>query len=178
MRSLDDLNYYSDSRVISALTKRVITGANSRRNLVTLNLDTIAYFSDRVTLTAALIDAVERARVDACAEERDSLGEAVISLPCRNALCEQCNGDGKVVNPSVDAGGLDLSDADDDFIDRLMSGAFDLTCPACKGARVTAQVDEGALTGADRLTYRALMALEDAADDEARTEARERMMGY
>jgi len=60
--------------------------------------------------------------------------EKAISI--KYEVCTLCSGEGKVVNPSVDASGfspynqLDLED--------YLSGQYDVTCPKCEGLRVEA----------------------------------------
>lgn len=56
-------------------------------------------------------------------------------------VCDQCRGSGKVVNPSIDAGGLSRErfDEDPDFEERYFAGAYDIQCPTCKGQRVVAK---------------------------------------
>jgi len=53
-------------------------------------------------------------------------------------VCGQCEGSGKVVNPSIDAGGISSEDFydDPDFADDYMTGKHDITCPRCGGMRV------------------------------------------
>ena len=55
-------------------------------------------------------------------------------------VCGQCRGSGKVVNPSIDCGGLTQEDFydDPDFEEAYMSGRYDQTCPNCGGKRVEA----------------------------------------
>lgn len=64
-------------------------------------------------------------------------------------VCTLCRGDGSVVNPSIDAGGIpaDELDADPDFRDAYLAGAYDITCPRCNGRRV---VREAELEGIER----------------------------
>jgi hypothetical protein len=53
-------------------------------------------------------------------------------------LCPVCNGDGKTVNPAIDAHGLTAEDfrEDPDFAEAYWSGAYDITCRGCNGHRV------------------------------------------
>ena len=63
-----------------------------------------------------------------------------INVPFHWEVCDMCRGNGTVVNPSIDAGGLswDDFDADPDFYDDYMSGQYDQPCPECNG-RTTVQ---------------------------------------
>ena len=51
-------------------------------------------------------------------------------------ICPACEGEGKTVNPSIDANGLTAEDfADDpDFADDYRNGRYDVACRACGGA--------------------------------------------
>ena len=60
-------------------------------------------------------------------------------------LCPLCRGKGTVVNPSLDAGGLDMDGwrgEDPDFVEDYLSGAYDITCPQCLGRTTVAVCDE------------------------------------
>lgn len=51
-------------------------------------------------------------------------------------ICKQCRGDGTVVNPSIDCGGISPEEFmdDPDFMDDYMSGVFDVPCSMCNGS--------------------------------------------
>jgi hypothetical protein len=53
-------------------------------------------------------------------------------------VCPVCNGEGKTVNPNIDAHGLTAEDFydDPDFAEDYRSGVYDITCAACNGMRV------------------------------------------
>jgi len=55
-------------------------------------------------------------------------------------VCDMCDGHGKVVNPSIDAGGLSAEDFydDPDFREDYFFGVYDVICPNCNGLRVEA----------------------------------------
>lgn len=56
-------------------------------------------------------------------------------------VCPVCDGEGKTVNPSIDAHGLTDEDfrEDPDFAEDYRSGIYDITCAACHGMRVLKQ---------------------------------------
>lgn len=56
-------------------------------------------------------------------------------------VCPVCRGEGRTVNPNVDAGGLTAEDfrEDPDFAEDYRSGFYDVTCGACKGLRVVTE---------------------------------------
>jgi cytochrome c5 len=53
-------------------------------------------------------------------------------------VCPVCEGEGKTVNPNIDANGLTAEDfaEDPDFAEDYRSGVYDITCNACHGQRV------------------------------------------
>jgi DNA-directed RNA polymerase subunit RPC12/RpoP len=53
-------------------------------------------------------------------------------------VCPVCGGEGKTINPNIDAHGLTAEDFrdDPDFAEDYRSGLYDVTCGACCGKRV------------------------------------------
>lgn len=51
-------------------------------------------------------------------------------------ICPVCRGDGKTVNPNIDAHGLTANDfaEDPDFAENYFRGNYDIECAACKGS--------------------------------------------
>jgi hypothetical protein len=51
-------------------------------------------------------------------------------------ICTLCHGDGHVVNPAIDAGGIsgEEMDADPDFREAYLAGAYDVPCNRCGGS--------------------------------------------
>jgi hypothetical protein len=89
-----------------------------------------------------------------------------IELPTHWAVCPVCDGNGKHVNPAIDAGGLsEEMMGDPDFIDGYMSGVYDQTCNRCEGKRVVPEVDWNAMTAEQHEMYEAQLEIE--AGDEA-----------
>jgi hypothetical protein len=78
-------------------------------------------------------------------------------LPMKWAVCGVCRGNGKHVNPSIDAGGISAEafNEDPDFAEAYMDGTYDVTCNRCRGKRVVPAVDWGALTEDERKAYEA-----------------------
>lgn len=72
--------------------------------------------------------------------------EITVDLPAKYDVCPTCNGKGKHVNPSIDAGGLSQDDfyEDPDFEEAYRSGRYDVFCYECKGVRVVPVIDEDA----------------------------------
>jgi len=115
--SLDDYNYYNDSRTRAARQSKWYT---------TL---------DESTMTAYV------------AVDDEDGNEILEPMPVRFEECGLCNGTGSHVNPSIDSGGLTSDDFydDPDFAEEYSSGRYDVTCYECGGEKVTAELDESQL---------------------------------
>lgn len=70
-----------------------------------------------------------------------------IPLPMKWGVCPVCNGEGRHVNPSIDAGGLSAEDFDQDpdFAEAYMAGAYDQVCNRCEGRTTVPVVNEDAI---------------------------------
>ena len=97
------------------------------------------------------------------------------TLPLCWGVCDSCDGEGKYVNPSIDAGGISQDDEfwDDDVDEetgesRYFSGHYDVTCESCKGRTTVLVIDRDA---ADAET----LALYDKRQRDAARYERERM---
>lgn len=68
------------------------------------------------------------------------------TLPTRWEVCDLCRGEGRHVDPSIDASGISAEDFrdDPDFREDYLSGAYDVPCNQCGGKRVIRLVDEEA----------------------------------
>lgn len=88
-------------------------------------------------------------------------------------ICTLCRGDGTVVNPSIDAGGLSADDFADDpeFADNYRAGVYDITCPRCAGAGKlrAAELERVERAEAGNAADRRLAALEDGDAEGYRT---------
>lgn len=92
------------------------------------------------------------------------------------SICPACEGEGKTVNPNLDANGLsDEMVEDRDFMEDYMDGAYDVPCAACDG---TGKVTQERI---DRLhearSERRLAAMENG-DWEAYSTAHDMRYGY
>lgn len=76
-------------------------------------------------------------------------------LPMKWGVCHVCDGKGKHVNPSIDAGGLSAEDFHDDpdFAEDYMRGTYDVTCNGCNGRTTVPVVDWDALDPTRRKAY-------------------------
>lgn len=64
-------------------------------------------------------------------------------LLCKWEVCGTCRGNGKHVNPSIDASGLTAEDfhEDPDFAEMYVRGDYDVICNECDGLRVVPVLD-------------------------------------
>lgn len=96
-----------------------------------INLENLNYLNDRRTLGPLKIPTVQNQQGDE------------LVLPTKWVICDVCQGNGTVVNPSIDAGGLtsDLEDPDPQFMDDYRNGVFDIQCKRCEGRTTMRVVD-------------------------------------
>lgn len=99
--------------------------------------------------------------------------DGVLEVRTRFEVCDQCQGSGTMVNPSIDAGGLTRDDLydDPDFAADYFGGRFDVQCSRCKGKRV-----ESVMVFPEELE-KAVRAWEDSLWADAAEAAAERAMG-
>lgn len=99
-----------------------------------------------------------------------------IELPTKWEICDVCNGNCKHVNPSIDAGGISMSEMHDDpdFYDDYMSGSYDVTCTPCGGSGKVKVPDYDFLTEAQQ---EALQAQQEADAEMAAERRAEYIMG-
>ena len=65
-----------------------------------------------------------------------------ITLPTKYVVCSQCDGEGKVVNPSLGAIPSHEFHENPDFEENYFGGVYDIDCPCCKGKRVELAINE------------------------------------
>lgn len=159
MSSIDDYNYYNDHRVRESdgLTR------------------------DNSAMTLTWMRAIEDdERDDPAIEALGDVDEIEVVFPGKFIMCPTCDGRGKHVNPSIDAGGIGEDDEfwEDDIDDNgesmYASGRYDVTCYQCAGRTTWLDIDEA---HADAMM---LAKYHEYRDDEAEYEAErraERRMG-
>jgi hypothetical protein len=125
MGSMEEYNYWNDSRVIESMKSKLCQVVRSN------DTETVVRFDQ---------DLKEQLHWDGLISN-ECYKSNEFTIPTTFKVCECCSGSGKVANPSVDASGL--CDDDPEFMERYMAGAYDITCPACKGNRVVPVVDLG-----------------------------------
>ena len=97
-------------------------------------------------------------------------------LPTRWAICDSCTGNGTMVNPSIDAGGLSVDMQDNhEFMQDYMSGQFDVPCNQCGGSGKVKEIDRDRADFAEQIAEYD-QEVEDHYASEAESRA-ERMMG-
>lgn len=166
MTTLDNVNYFNDPRVISRLAGSSIIMSASRSaqriminpyrlgceaiDYITLNDDDQIAFKGEPDYYRSMFNELPSLIREAIEEhlmsDRSLKGGVPLPMPCVNALCTLCDGDGHVVNPSIDAGGLSDEDfdCDPDFYENYMNGCYDVICPECNGERVIGALDHEA----------------------------------
>ena len=121
-----------------------------------------------------------RIHIDEYENENGDIENIDHLLPCKFAICDECDGHGKHVNPSIDAGGLaqwDMSDWDDYDREMYFGGGYDITCTECEGSGKVIAIQYEGLNGRDLEVYKIYKKILQDAWDSAREWAYERAMG-
>ena len=126
--SLDDYNYYNDSR-------------NRARRA--------AKWYDSFDEKAMTVEVIHF-------DDEDE--EIATTLPVKFEVCETCNGRGSHGDPSIDCNGLTSDDFcdDPDFEEEYFSGSYDVTCYECGGRRVCPIIDDISLNAEQREAVEAI----------------------
>lgn len=76
----------------------------------------------------------------------------LVEVPAINIVCGTCEGEGRVDHPAFSNGitSSEWADMTDDEQGRYMGGAYDVTCPECKGRRVLRVPDVSRMTFAQK----------------------------
>lgn len=124
---LERANYENDHRVRAAYRTRRYTVVEGRQSLtVKLSEATVESLLQDVDETDEAVAAFDRRIAEI---ERTSVVEM--------RVCSICRGRGRMVNPSIDCGGLTREDFDDpDFAEDYRAGRYNVTCSGCGGLRV------------------------------------------
>ena len=164
MSRLEDWNYMNDHRTLAArATKRYTV----QGGVLTLTKSAAKDFvedcgqSDPDDDWGAVVERIHAALGGRLEED----GTIALKGSCRWEVCHLCNGEGKTVNPSIDASGLsddDLYD-DPDFAEDYFGGRYDVVCGACDGRTTVAHWTPDA---ADEWSVKVDKWLHDAEDNE------------
>lgn len=93
-------------------------------------------------------------------------------LPAVNVVCPTCGGEGTHVNRAIDGHGLSTEDFEDEgFAEAYFSGAYDVQCSECRGARVVRRVDEDRLNRRERAVFALWERVEADRASQARADA-------
>ncbi len=98
-----------------------------------------------------------------------------VNVGTKNALCEECDGEGKVNRFRDEC--FTYSDFDgeedmEDFCGANARGDYDVACPECKGKKVVKAPDLSELTAEQMVGYRAQCEQDEYHEAERRSEAR------
>lgn len=74
-------------------------------------------------------------------------------LPARWDVCGDCEGESRTWPESLRHDVLEREDRDDEFIQDLFNGVYDVVCKTCKGRTTVLVVDEDALSHTEELLY-------------------------
>ena len=164
-RLMEERNYMMDSRTNA---KNAWEGYDERSNTITIS-HTRYLEDDEMTQDPDTGEWTEEKEIN-------------LKLPAKLELCDLCDGKGKVVNPSIDAGGLSQDDFHDDpdFEEDYFSGVHDISCPQCSGKRVVPVVNYDALSAEQKKEFDEYQREQAEAAEEAYHDRRTQMaeMGY
>ena len=156
--NLEERNYWNDSRTQAVMRQKAFTVLDEGKG------------RGRIKLSEAFMD-------DELADEAGLPPDhdGIIECSIKYEVCDCCRGRGKVVNPSIDAGGLTREDFDEDpdFHEAYMNGDYDVKCPECDGLRVVPIASIH-----DEKIAKAVAEFAEAEIRYARELAHERAMGY
>jgi len=164
--TLDDRNFWMDGRTLAAMAG---PGQLARIGKV-----------DGRTMT--IVCDLSEVDDDDLLSERATDG--TMTLPAKYEVCDLCHGQGTVVDPNIDGGGISSGDEfwDDDEDretgeSRYWRGDYDMTCPTCGGKRVVLVVDTRSLNDRQKKLVKWIDAMDEADWAYARECAAERAMG-
>jgi len=142
--SLDDYNYYNDSRSRARRQKKWYDSF------------------DEKTMTAQVTHLTY--------SDEDEEVEVAATIPVKFEVCSLCDGRGVHTDPSIDCNGLTSDDFydDPDFEEEYFSGSYDVTCYECGGRRVSPVIAKGALNDEQSAVLRQI---QEDAEAEAEYEA-------
>lgn len=140
MSRMEEYNYWGDSRTRAAHKDKKFDIEGGR---LMLTPDYTNYFLESGEDLYKDPEIVDTLRKAGCLLEIGEDSDAPpprLSVPVRAhfEVCGMCRGHGKVVNPSIDCGGISEEDfdRDPDFREEYFAGRYDISCPECKGLRV------------------------------------------
>jgi len=180
MSSIEDRNYFGDSRVRFRAPRHAGWKLDEKRQVAIVPLPELEELEDDGRGEDAEF-AAERDEGIAPEDRDDSDGPRAcageIEIPFRWVVCGACDGRGRHVDPAIDAGGLSREDFDEDpdFAEGYFAGRYDVTCGECSGRRVVPELTPRTTAQRD-----ALRALDVQEEDDAAYEREcraERMMG-
>ena len=189
--SIEDRNYYNDSRVRLRDPRHTGWRLDESREVaivprVCAEHGTDGYDPETEPECAACVrlECRETPEEQEAREEAEKEGNARIAAPTEIEIpfawvvCGQCRGNGMHVNPAVDCGGLTSEDfaADPDFAESYFSGVYDVTCGECQGRRVVPELRPR--TAEQKAALGALDAQEEADVSYERERRHELAMGY
>lgn len=106
-------------------------------------------------------------------DQNDEEVEVEMQVEAKNEVCSRCDGEGKVVNPSI--GAISQEQWEHEWSpeeqEGYLQGDYDVVCPKCNGNNVVPIIDHEAFKRADPVNYERWVQFEG---DEAQYRAMER----
>lgn len=141
--AMENYNYYNDPRVQAGLRGKWYETFDKR----SMTVDVRLYLEPK--------------------DDSDYSDEILVTFPVHYEVCDGCEGHGRMVNPSMDAGGISGEDMydDPDFAEAYFGGAYDQKCSTCNGEKVIPTISETGLS--EELKLRLKQLREQQEDQEA-----------
>jgi len=89
----------------------------------------------------------------------DNGNEVELSLPSKKEVCSRCNGEGKILHPSIGEHAYTSEEFNDEFDDEsrehyfTRGGMYDVECPRCEGHNVMDTIDEDNIPDDMKVAY-------------------------
>ena len=141
--SLENFNYYSDPRTIAQLAgSSFILGASKSQQQAFLDPAILHIYDeeDNNNPKTCIHQLLKKLGTKVQFQNQAAI---TINAPIHNVLCPMCEGDGTVVDPSIDSSGISNEDfyEDPEFENAYHSGFYNIRCPSCKGNKIIQTID-------------------------------------
>ena len=130
-QQIENANYWSDSRVINSMVVEDTFFVKGSRTEIDMNwvyeqwLENEEYDPEQ-----------EEKSYEQWLAKMNVDQNKKVRCTSKYEPCQDCNGAGRMVNPSIDCGGIPMQDfyEDPDFAEDYYSGTYDVTCSTCNGS--------------------------------------------
>lgn len=130
---MENYNYWNDPRVINSMIDEDSFFVKGSKTLINMNWVQNKWIEHT---EGDFEEGEEKGRYLNWLKGMGASDNKKVQCISRFECCYQCEGNGKMVNPAIDAGGLTMDDfyEDPDFYDSYHSGMYDITCSVCNGS--------------------------------------------